>query len=59
MLPTNHTQMVDVGLNWYPNKFVKVYFEWEHAIFGNLVLYNTNQFLKSNGLYWLRLQFYF
>ena len=25
--------MIDVGLNWYLNKFVKVYFDWEHAIF--------------------------
>ena len=32
---TNHTQMVDVGFNWYLNKSVKIYFDWEHAIFGS------------------------
>ena len=35
-------------------KFVKVYFDWDHAIFGNPVLYNTDRFQKSNDLYWLR-----
>jgi phosphate-selective porin OprO/OprP len=59
MLWTNHTQMVDVGFNWYLNKFVKVYFDWEHAIFGNPVLSNTDRFQKSNDLYWLQLQVYF
>ncbi len=58
---TNHTQMVDVGLNWYLNKSVKIYFDWEHAIFGNPVVYNTNTGRRSfhSDLYWLRFQFYF
>ncbi len=56
---TNEAQMVDVGLNWYLNKFVKVYFDWEHAIFGNAVTYNTGRFQKSNDLFWLRAQVYF
>jgi phosphate-selective porin OprO and OprP len=40
-------------------KFVNVYFDWDHAIFGNPVLYTTDPFQKSNGLHWLRLQVYF
>jgi hypothetical protein len=28
MLWTNHAQMVDVGFNWYLNKYVTVYFDW-------------------------------
>ena len=36
--------MVDVGLNWYLNKFVKVYMDWEHASFGSPVFYNTGGF---------------
>ena len=51
--------MVDVGLNCYLNKFVKVYLDWEHAIFGNPVFYNTDRFQKSNDLFWLRVQVYF
>jgi phosphate-selective porin OprO and OprP len=56
---TNEAQMVDVGSNWYLNKFLKVYFDWEHAMFGNPVFTNTDHFQKSNDLYWLRLQAYF
>ena len=56
---TNEAQMVDVGFNWYLNKFLKVYFDWEHAMFGNPVFYNTGRFQKSNDQYWLRLRAYF
>jgi phosphate-selective porin OprO/OprP len=59
MLWTNEAQMVDAGFNWYLNKFLKVYFDWEHAIFGNPVFYNTGRFQRTNDLYWLRLQAYF
>ena len=34
---TNRAQLIDVGCNWYLNKFVKVYFDWEHAIFASPV----------------------
>jgi phosphate-selective porin OprO and OprP len=56
---TNQAQMVDAGFNWYLNRFIKVYFDWEHAMFANPVFYNTGQFQKSNDLYWLRVQLYF
>ena len=58
---TNYTQMVDVGFNWYLNKGVKIYFDWEHAIFGSPVVYNTNDGRRSSqsDLYWIRFQFYF
>jgi phosphate-selective porin OprO/OprP len=56
---TNQAQMVDVGFNWYLNKFLKVYFDWEHAMFGNPVFYNINRSQKSNDLFWMRLQAYF
>ena len=56
---TNRAQMVDVGFNWYLSKFVKVYLDWEHAIFGSPVFYNAGGFQKSNDLYWLRFQVYF
>jgi phosphate-selective porin OprO and OprP len=59
MLWTNEAQMVDVGFNWYLNRFLKVYFDWEHAMFGSPVMYNAGRFQKSNDLYWLRLQAYF
>ena len=56
---TNRAQMVDVGANWYLNKFVKVYFDWEHAIFGNPVFSSPGDFQSSNDMFWVRTQIYF
>jgi phosphate-selective porin OprO/OprP len=56
---TNQVQMVDVGLNWYLNKFLKIYLDWEHAMFASPVFYNTGGFQKSNDLYWIRCQVFF
>jgi phosphate-selective porin OprO/OprP len=56
---SNRLNMIDVGLNWYLNKFVKFYFDWEHAIFGQPVLAAPGPiFQKTNNLFWLRLQIY-
>jgi phosphate-selective porin OprO and OprP len=56
---TNRAQLVDVGCNWYLNQFVKVYFDWEHAIFSNPVFSSTGSFQNSNDLFWIRTQLYF
>jgi phosphate-selective porin OprO/OprP len=56
---TNQVQMVDVGLNWYLNRFLKIYFDWEHAMFATPVFYNTGRFQKSNDLFWIRCQVFF
>jgi phosphate-selective porin OprO/OprP len=56
---TNHAKMVDVGLNWYLNQFVKVYFDWEHALFGKPVTATNGAFRSSSDLFWLRTQVYF
>ena len=61
---TNYVHMVDVGMNWYLNKFVKVYFDWEHSIFASPVLAGVNSsgaalFHTTSDLFWLRFQFYY
>jgi phosphate-selective porin OprO/OprP len=61
---TNRVQMVDVGLNWYLNKFIKVYFNWEHAMFASPVLVAAGSngravFQSTNDLFWVRCQFYY
>ena len=56
---TNHAKMVDVGLNWYLNQFVKVYFDWEHAFFGSPVLSTNGAFRRSSDLFWVRTQVLF
>jgi phosphate-selective porin OprO/OprP len=56
---TNHAKMVDVGANWYLNQFVKVYFDWEHVMFGNPVTSTNGAFRTSSDLFWVRTQVYF
>jgi phosphate-selective porin OprO/OprP len=56
---TNEAKLVDVGLNWYLNKFVKVYFDWERAIFANPVTSGNGHSVTSNDLFWVRTQIYF
>jgi phosphate-selective porin OprO/OprP len=57
---TNHVNLVDVGLNWYLNKAVRVFIDWEHAEFGQPVVYRPGPALQKNSdLFWARLQLYF
>jgi phosphate-selective porin OprO/OprP len=58
---TNNVWMVDLGVNWYPNRWVKFYFDWQHAGFGSPVLVNQAKgtFSRSTDLLWVRCQVYF
>jgi phosphate-selective porin OprO and OprP len=55
---TDRVEMLDLGFNWYLNKFTKFYFDWEHATFARPVFDGPGGFQKSNDLFWLRLQIY-
>ncbi|HYT94751.1 MAG TPA: hypothetical protein VEL76_38900 [Gemmataceae bacterium] len=50
---------MDVSSYWYLNQFSKVYFDWEHAIFGRPVCSSTGHLRESNDLFWVRTQLYF
>ena len=56
---TNHVKETDVGVNWYLNQFVKVYFDWEHAVFGTPVLTTRGGFRSASDQFWLRAQVFF
>ncbi len=58
---TNNASLVDLGFNWYPNRFVKFYFDWQHAFFGSPVLVNegTGLLRRSADLFWIRCQVWF
>lgn len=56
---SNHAKMVDVGVNWYLNQFVKVSFDWEHAIFGKPVESTGGHFREQSNLFWVRTQVFF
>lgn len=57
---TNNLYMTDAGLNWYLNKSLKIYLDWEHAVFGRPVFFAPGPRLqKTSDLFWLRVQLYF
>ncbi len=56
---SRQARMVDVGFNWYLNRFVKMYFDWEHAEFGTPVQYTPDARQLTSDLFWLRFQVYF
>ncbi len=56
---TNQAYLLDVGVNWYLNRYVKVYLDWEYAMFGQPVAYGPDQFSKTNSSVWMRFQVYY
>jgi phosphate-selective porin OprO/OprP len=54
-------RMVDVGFNWYWNRYVKWYVDWQLPYFGSPVLVNEIDGLKRSSapLFWVRCQVYF
>ncbi len=57
---SNLANTVDVGTNWYWNYYTKVYFDWQHAFFGNPVTSGPGgHLLSSTDLFWLRFQVFF
>jgi len=56
---SNRVYMTDLGFNWYMNKFVKIYFDWEHVVFGQPVYFRPGKLQKTSDLFWLRAQVYF
>lgn len=58
---TRQLSMIDLGWNWYPNRFVKFYCDWQVSLYDTPVLLNREQDLRSrqNNLLWLRAQIFF
>ena len=56
---TNQLYTTDVGFNWYWTQFIKVYLGWQHAGFGNEVLFAPERFHSTSDQYWMRFQVYF
>jgi phosphate-selective porin OprO/OprP len=56
---TNQLYTVDLGVNWYWTQYIKVYIGWQHAGFGNPVLYAPNRWQLTSDQFWLRFQLFF
>ena len=58
---TRQLSMVDLGWNWYPNRYVKFYFDWQVAFFNSPVLIelDPDRRIKKNHTLWARAQLFF
>ncbi len=58
---TRRVSTVDLGWNWYANRFVKFYFDWQLSLYDDpvLIVPETGERTKRNNLFWLRGQIFF
>ena len=56
---TNQLSTIDVGMNWYWTQYLKLYVGWQHAGFGDPVLYAPGRMQLTSDQFWLRFQVYF
>jgi phosphate-selective porin OprO/OprP len=56
---TNSIGMTDIGLNWYPTSYIKIYFDWQHSMYGSPVQLNRDLRSGVNDLFWIRGQLYY
>ena len=56
---TNQLYTTDLGVNWYWTQYIKVYIGWQHAGFGNPVLFAPGRLQTTSDQFWLRFQIFF
>jgi len=58
---TRTASTVDLGWNWYPNRYIKFYFDWQIALFASPVLIDpdTSEMTDINHTFWARGQVFF
>ena len=58
-LYTNSVYTTDVGLNWHMTQYVKFYLDWQHAVFGEPVIFAPGRRQLTSDMFMLRMQLYF
>lgn len=58
---TRRISMIDLGWNWYPNRYMKFYFDWQVKFYDSPVLINPTEDERVNQshLLWVRAQVFF
>ncbi len=58
---TRSLSMVDTGVNWYPNRYIKLYLNWQASLYDSPVLIEreTGQRVRQSHTLWARLQVFF
>ena len=55
----NGLYLTDAGFNWHMTQYLKLYFEWEHAVFNQPVLYNVGKRQSTSDMFLVRFQLFF
>ena len=56
---SNTANVLDTGINWYLNNYVKITLDYQHSWFPDPVFLEAGQTTKHFELYWLRTQIFF
>ncbi len=55
----NDCKCLDLGFNWYWNRYLKTTFDWQLAVFNRPVLLATDRFTNSVDTFLLRMQLFY
>lgn len=55
----NRVSITDLGFNWHMTQYLKVMFEWEHAMFNQPVVYAPGRRQLNSDMFLLRFQMFF
>lgn len=56
---TRSVNTLDLGFNWYLNKYIKLDFDWQHSMYASPVMYRPGGLQRTSDLFWFRSQIYF
>jgi len=58
---TRRVSMIDAGWNWYANRYVKFYFDWQLSLYDSPVLIEraTDRHVRDSHTLWARAQVFF
>jgi phosphate-selective porin OprO/OprP len=56
---SNDATVYDLGCNWYLNRYVRIFADWQYASYGSRVQVGPDRFTDSSNMFWLRTQIYY
>ncbi len=56
---SRNATVLDTGANWYVNRFVRVFADWQFSDFGSKVSLGGGRFTRTENMFWLRTQLYY
>ena len=55
----NRMYMTHTGVNWHLTQYLKIYFDWNHAVFNQPVVFSPGHRQLTSDMFLLRFQMYF